>query len=146
MNGEKNQLKFLILHQQRKGSKNDNIFPSRHRKKQHFTNSHLHFRGHWKQTAEKQGLIFYKFIRKICHVFRNVREEKVSLKEKRLVAQEEKKGDEENVINLSFLIVWCFPLSHSLTHSSWKAENFSYQLIILIVNKTNSRRQKFKFS
>jgi hypothetical protein len=44
---------------------------------------------------------------------------------------------------LSFLIVWCF-LSFSLTHShplvtQWKdEENFSYQLIILIVNKTNS--------
>lgn len=61
------------------------------------------------------------------------------------------KWDEENVINLSFLIVWCFlPASWSLSLSlrlptaesrlssvGRGRENFSYQLIILIVKQEN---------
>lgn len=59
----------LILQEAGKKATFSHHNPEHQQQKKHFTNFHFHFRGHWKQTAEKQGLIFYKFIKKICHVF-----------------------------------------------------------------------------
>lgn len=85
------------------------------------------------KLLKKQGFIFYKFIRKICHVFSKTKTRGRKRNKKKTKGKTCRlKRDEENVINLSFLIVWCFL---SLSHLG--EENFSYQLIILIVNKTN---------